>query len=138
MAKGKPDYERQDNSNQEHASDAELRKAAKSNTLTEERVDVGGRKVSAEARDPSKVKGVAATFGLAPGSAVSVTLESGRTVPATVYQVHPGRAANEDLGIAEEQPTLDVVAFTGNPDTGGREHLFGVPVASVTADATLR
>lgn len=134
----KPAHERQDNTNTEHADQKEMKKVAREGVVTEEREDVGGRKVLAESRDPSKIKGVGSTLGLAPGATVTVTLASGREVPANVVNVHPGRAANEEVGIQEEKPSLDLKAFDGNPDTGGTTMLYGVPVSSVTAQATLR
>lgn len=132
--KNKPAYEEQDNSNQEHASEKELKAAAK-NAQTDERKDVGGRRVSKEALEPKRIKNVGSALGLTPGAVVQVTLENGRQVPASVVAVHPGRPANRDIGLQEEKPSLDVKAATGNPDTGGTEMIFGIPVESVTANA---
>lgn len=114
----------------------EASKIAKESAVEDEMVDVGTRKVSAEAVDATLVQGVGAGIGLTPGTDVSVTLQNGRVVSARVMAVHPGSPANEAIGLTEAiPPSIDVKAFTGNPNTGGYEVLTGLPVSSVVAEA---
>lgn len=142
MADSKPDnrpeHEKaeESNANSEHASLKEMKALAKEG-VTDELVDVGTRKVSAEARDPTKVQGVGATFGLAPGTPLTVRLASGREVTARVISVHPGTVENKAAGIPAVEPTVDVKADTGNPNTGGDELIYGLPVSSVVSQANL-
>lgn len=126
-----------DNTARDAAPIEDARKEQKAGTSTEERVEVGSRHVSKAAVDPKEVTQVGAGVGLTPGTAVTLTMGK-RDVTGTVTAVHPGNRANADAGVPEIEPTVDVKAFTGNPDTGGFELLTGIPVNNVRQNANFR
>lgn len=125
-------------SNSSQDADVEAQKKAGEQAVTDETVETGGRRTSVKAIDPTKVKQVGSTLSLRVGDRVELTLESDRVVTGNVMGVHPGTIANDEAGIPAVEPTVDVKAFTGNPDTGGHEEFFGVPVSNVTAQAEYR
>lgn len=119
-------------------ADIKAQKEAGKEGYTDEYAETGSQKTSIEAIDPTKVQGVGSTLGLTVGSQVSVQLSSGRTCRANVMGVHPGTTENEAAGIQAVEPTIDAKVETGNPDKGGWEEMFGIPVSSVTSEAQYR
>lgn len=114
----------------------EARREQKEGTVEDDFVATADRVVSAVALDPTLVESVGAAIGLAPGDSVTLTY-GGRQVSGRIVQVHPGNPANPAIGLEEIKPTVDVKAFTGNPNTGGHELLYGIPVNDVRAVASV-